>query len=254
MSGVLQGKVAIVTGAAQGIGEEYARGLAAEGAAVTIADVNADKGEVVAEKLRADGHKAIFVKTDVSDLASVEEMAARTAAEFGGIDLLVNNAMIFYGLPFESIEEMPVERFDRVWSVGVKGTFLATRAVLPYLRKRGGGAIVNQGSTAAYHNSPNRLHYNVTKQAIHGMTKTLANELGKDGVRVNCIAPGATETEALTTGVPADVLQKATAGQAIQRLGQTTDLVGTLIFLLSDQSAMVTGQTIVVDGGVCFAG
>ncbi len=252
--GQLDGKVAIVTGAAQGIGAEYARGLAAAGAAVTVADVNVERGEETAAELRKDGYRALFVRTDVSDLASTEEMARVTAEEFGGIDILVNNAMVFAGLPFESIEEMPVERFDRVWSVGVKGTWLATRAVLPYLRQRGGGAVVNQGSTAAYHNSPRRLHYNVTKQAIHGMTKTLAKELGKDGVRVNCIAPGAIDTEATLTGVPTDILAKAVAGQAIPTQLHTSDLVGTLLFLVSDLSKYVTGQTIIADAGVCFLG
>jgi 3-oxoacyl-[acyl-carrier protein] reductase len=250
----LEGKVAIVTGAAQGIGAEYARGLAAAGASVTVADVNADRGDEVAAALRKDGHRALFVHTDVSDPASTEEMARRTAEEFGGIDILVNNAMVFAGLPFESIEEMPVERFDLVWSVGVKGTWLATRAVLAYMRLRGGGAVVNQGSTAAYHNSPRRLHYNVTKQAIHGMTKTLAKELGKDGVRVNCIAPGAIDTEATLTGVPEDVLSRAVAGQAMARQLHTDDLVGTLLFLVSDQSGPITGQTLIADGGVCFTG
>ncbi|MGX1675513.1 SDR family NAD(P)-dependent oxidoreductase [Streptomyces sp. NPDC055400] len=250
----LQGKVAVVTGAAQGIGAEYARGLAEAGAAVTVADVQSGPGEEVAASLRKDGHRALFVRTDVSDLASVEDMARRTAEEFGGIDILVNNAMIFAGLPFESIEDMPVERFDRVWSVGVKGTFLATRVVLPYLRARGGGSVINQGSTAAYHNSPNRLHYNVTKQAVHGMTKSLAKELGKDGVRVNCIAPGAIDTEATLTGVPADVLTRAVAGQAIGRQLHTGDMVGVLLFLAGDQSAALTGQTLIADGGVCFVG
>jgi len=250
----LQGRVAIVTGAAQGIGAEYARGLAEAGAAVTVADVQAGPGEEVAARLRKDGHQAQFVRTDVTDLASVEEMAARTAEAFGGIDILVNNAMIYAGLPFESIEEMPVERFDRVWAVGVKGTWLTTRAVLPYLRERGGGSVINQGSTAAYHNSPNRLHYNVTKQAIHGMTKTLAKELGKDQVRVNCIAPGAIDTEATLTGVPEEVLSRAVAGQALQRQLHTQDLVGTLLFLAGPASGAVTGQTIIADGGVTFVG
>jgi NAD(P)-dependent dehydrogenase (short-subunit alcohol dehydrogenase family) len=250
----LEGKVAVVTGAAQGIGAEYARGLAEAGAAVTIADVNARGGEDVAAALRKDGHRALFIRTDVSEPDSTEEMARRTAEEFGGIDILVNNAMVFAGLPFESIEEMPVERFDRVWSVGVKGTWLATRAVLPYMRMRGGGSVVNQGSTAAYHNSPRRLHYNVTKQAIHGMTKSLAKELGKDGVRVNCIAPGAIDTEATLSGVPEDVLARAVAGQAMARQLHTGDLVGTLLFLVSDLSGPVTGQTLIADGGVCFVG
>jgi NAD(P)-dependent dehydrogenase (short-subunit alcohol dehydrogenase family) len=250
----LDGKVAIVTGAAQGIGAQYARGLAEAGAAVTIADVNSIRGEEVAAGLRKDGHRALFTHTDVSDLASTQAMARRTAAEFGGIDILVNNAMVFAGLPFESIEEMPVERFDRVWSVGVKGTWLATRAVLPFMRQRGGGAVVNQGSTAAYHNSPRRLHYNVTKQAIHGMTKTLARELGQDGVRVNCIAPGAIDTEATLTGVPQDVLARAVVGQAMARQLHAGDLVGTLLFLVSEASGPITGQTLIADGGVCFTG
>jgi NAD(P)-dependent dehydrogenase (short-subunit alcohol dehydrogenase family) len=251
---LLDGKVAIVTGGGQGIGRDYAHGLAREGAAVVIADINEANAKAVESELTAEGHSALAVATDVSDEDSTQEMARRAAETFGGIDILVNNAAIYHGLPYESIEEMPVDRFDRVMAVAVKGTWLATRAVLPYMRQRGGGAIVNQGSTAAHHHAPRRMHYNVSKVAVHGLTKSLAKELGADNIRVNCIAPGAIDTEATLTGVPKEALDRLATMQLIKRQGHTDDLVEPLLFLVSDRSAFMTGQVLVVDGGVVLQG
>jgi NAD(P)-dependent dehydrogenase (short-subunit alcohol dehydrogenase family) len=251
---LLDGKVAIVTGAGQGIGLDYARGLAREGAAVTVAEINAETGKKAADQLVAEGAKAIFVETDVSSGESTNEMARRTAEEFGGVDILVNNAAIFYGLPFESIEEMPEERFDRVMAVNVKGVWLATRAVLPMMRARGGGVVINQSSVAAYLTNPNRLHYNVAKGAVITMTKALAKELGPDGVRVNAIAPGPVATEATLQGVPKELLEKLAETQCIKRMGDGDDMVGVLVFLASDMSKFMSGQVIIADGGLVMPG
>jgi NAD(P)-dependent dehydrogenase (short-subunit alcohol dehydrogenase family) len=251
---LLQDKVAIVTGAGQGIGEAYAVGLAENGAAVVIADINEKGGQQVADKLTAAGHRAVFVRTDVADEASTTAMAARAVEEFGGIDILVNNAAIYAGLPYEGILEMPVERFDKVMAVAVKGTWLCTRAVVPAMRERGGGSIINQGSTAAYHHTPRRMHYNVSKVAVHGLTKSLAKELGADNIRVNCIAPGAVDTEATLSGVPGEVLARLSDMQLVKRQGHVDDMVGPLLFLASDQSAFMSGQVVVVDGGVVLNG
>ncbi|MGH7859470.1 MAG: SDR family NAD(P)-dependent oxidoreductase, partial [Candidatus Binatia bacterium] len=144
------------------------------------------------------------------------------------------------------------ERFDRVMAVNVKGVWLATRAVLPHMRKRGGGAVMIQSSLAAYVGSPNRLHYNTSKAALIGMTKALARELAPDGVRVNCLAPGAIGTDATLQGVPKEILGNLAKTQLIKRLGTEADLVGPMLFLVSGMSAFMTGQVMVVDGGVFF--
>lgn len=251
---LLENKVAIVTGAGQGIGEAYATGLAEAGAAVVVADINEANGTAVAERLRGAGHRSLFVRTDVADEASTLAMAATAVLEFGGIDVLVNNAAIYAGLPYEGIMEMPVERFDRVMAVAVKGTWLCTRAVVPSMRERGGGSIINQGSTAAYHHTPRRMNYNVSKVAVHGLTKSLAKELGADGIRVNCIAPGAVDTEATLSGVPSEVLARLSDMQLVKRQGHVEDMVGPLLFLASDQSGFMSGQVLVVDGGVVLSG
>ncbi|MGH7899766.1 MAG: SDR family NAD(P)-dependent oxidoreductase [Candidatus Binatia bacterium] len=249
---LVEGKVAIVTGAGRGIGLEYAKALAREGARVGVAEVDADGGRAAERAIRDAGGEALFVETDVSSLPSTEAMARAVAERFGGIDVLVNNAAIYAGLPFESIEAMPPERFDRVMAVNVKGVWLATRACLPYMRKRGGGAVMIQSSLAAYVGSPNRLHYNTSKSALIGMTKALARELAPDGIRVNCLAPGAIGTEATLQGVPKEILENLAKTQCVKRLGTEADLVGPMLYLVSSMSTFMTGQVMVVDGGVFF--
>jgi NAD(P)-dependent dehydrogenase (short-subunit alcohol dehydrogenase family) len=251
---LLEGKVAVVTGAGQGIGLEYALALAREGAAVTVAEINASTGQAAADQIVAEGGTALFVETDVSSVASTEAMAARSAKELGGIDILVNNAAIFYGLPFESIEEIPEARWDQVMAVNVKGVWLTTRAVVPEMRRRGGGTIVNQSSVAAYLTNPNRLHYNVAKGAVNTMTKALAKELGPDNIRVNAIAPGAIGTEATLTGVPMELLEKVAQAQCIKRVGEGADLTGVLLFLVTDMSRFMSGQIVIADGGSVMLG
>ena len=243
-----QDKVAVVTGAAQGIGEAYARALAAQGAAVVVADLNAEAGEVVAKSIRADGGKAVFARTDVSSHESAAAMAATTVEEYGGIDLLVNNAAIYGAMQFDLLISVDWDYYKKFMSVNLDGALVMTRAVYPEMQKRGGGAIVNQSSTAAYLYSG---FYGLAKTGINGLTQQLAHELGGMNIRVNAIAPGPTDTEATRTQA-GDAAKELVKGLAIKRMGQPDDMVGACLFLLSDEAAWVTGQILAVDGGQVF--
>jgi 3-oxoacyl-[acyl-carrier protein] reductase len=243
------GKVAIVTGAAQGIGEAYVRALAAEGAAVVVADVNADKGTLVAKDIAAGGGRALFVEADVSSPESTQAMAEAAAAEFGGIDLLVNNAAIYGGMKLDVLVNVDWDYYKKFMGVNLDGALLCTRAVLPHMQKRGGGAIVNQSSTAAWLYSG---FYGLAKVGINGLTQQLAHELGWSNIRVNAIAPGPTDTEATRTVVHPDYIDKLTERLALKRLGQPEDMVGACLFLLSDEARWITGQILNVDGGQVF--
>jgi NAD(P)-dependent dehydrogenase (short-subunit alcohol dehydrogenase family) len=248
MSKRFENKVVVVTGAAQGIGEAYARALAAEGAAVVVADVNAEAGELVAKAIEADGGRAIFVQCDVSSAESAEAMAARTVEEFGGIDGLVNNAAIYGTMQFDLLITVDWDYYKKFMSVNMDGALVVTRAVYPHLQKRGGGSIVNQSSTAAYLYSG---FYGLAKTGVNGLTQQLAHELGGMKIRVNAIAPGPTDTAATRTQA-GDAAKELVKGLAIKRMGQPEDMVGACLFLLSDESAWVTGQILAVDGGQTF--
>jgi NAD(P)-dependent dehydrogenase (short-subunit alcohol dehydrogenase family) len=241
-------KVVIVTGAAQGIGEAYARALAAEGASVVVADVNAEAGEKVAAAINETGGRAIFVHTDVSSAESANAMAERTVAEFGGIDGLVNNAAIYGTMQFDLLITVDWDYYKKFMSVNMDGVLVVTRAVWKHLQARGGGSIVNQSSTAAYLYSG---FYGLAKTGVNGLTQQLAHEVGGMGIRVNAIAPGPTDTEATRTQA-GDAAKDLVKGLALKRMGQPEDMVGACLFLLSDESSWVTGQIIAVDGGQTF--
>jgi NAD(P)-dependent dehydrogenase (short-subunit alcohol dehydrogenase family) len=243
-------KVAVVTGAAQGIGEAYARALAAEGAAVVVADLNEESGNRVAKEIEAAGGTAVFVRTDVSDHASAAAMADATIAAYGGIDLLVNNAAIYGDMRFDLLVTVDWDYYRRFMSVNMDGALVMTRACYPHMQARGGGAIVNQSSTAAYLYSG---FYGLAKVGVNGLTQQLAHELGGMNIRVNAIAPGPTDTEATRTQA-GDAAKELVKGLAIKRMGRPDDLVGACLFLLSDEAAWVTGQILAVDGGQVFRG
>ncbi|HET9499101.1 MAG TPA: SDR family oxidoreductase [Marmoricola sp.] len=247
MTGRFDGKVAVVTGAAQGIGEAYARALAAEGAAVVVADLSV-RGKDVVEAITADGGRATFVETDVSDPASAEAMARRAVDELGGIDLLVNNAAIYGDMQFDLLVTVDWDYYRRFMAVNLDGALVMTRACLPHLQARGGGAIVNQSSTAAWLYAG---FYALAKVGINGLTQQLAHELGGMGVRVNAIAPGPTDTEA-TRKQAGDASKELVKGLALKRMGTPADMVGACLFLLSDEAAWITGQILNVDGGQVF--
>lgn len=243
MSKRFEDKVAIVTGSAGGIGEAYARALAAEGARVVIADMDADKGEVVAKDL---GDAALFVRTDVSDPAAAEAMAAATVERFGGIDLLVNNAAIYGGMQLDTLLTVDWDYYRRFMAVNMDGALVVTRACYKHISRRGGGAIVNQSSTAAWLYAG---FYGLAKVGINGLTQQLAAELGGRNIRVNAIAPGPIDTEATRTVVPAEMIDDIVNGLSLKRRGTPQDLVGMCLFLLSDEAAWITGQIFNVDGG-----
>ena len=243
-----EGKTAIVTGAARGIGEAYARGLAAEGAAVVVADLAEESGEEVAAGIVKDGGRAVFVRTDVSDSASATAVAERAVAEFGGLDLLVNNAAIYGDMAFDLLLTVDWEYYRRFMAVNLDGALVMTRASYRHMKRRGGGAIVNQSSTAAWLYSG---FYGLAKVGVNGLTQQLAHELGGMGIRVNAIAPGPTDTEA-TRRQAGDAAQALVSAAALKRLGQPADLVGACLYLLSDDASWVTGQILCVDGGQVF--
>jgi len=254
----LQGKVAIVTGAARGIGRAYAHGLASAGAAVVMADIREEEGQEAARAIETGGGRAIFVGTDVTDPESTVGLATTAHREFGGIDILVNNAAVFAGLSRAPLTELPVERWKRVMDVNVTGAWLCMRAVVPYMQDRGGGTVVNQASIAAYGmHGGGMLDYATSKTAVIGLTKSAAKELGADGIRVNAICPGGVSTEAaleLAGGDPTLIERLALEGQLLHHVIGPDDMVGPLLFLVSDASKFMTGQTIVFDGGRFFLG
>jgi 3-oxoacyl-[acyl-carrier protein] reductase len=251
VTGRLAGKVAIVTGGGHGIGKAYALGLAREGAKVVIAEIDGKAAEAAAAELKRQGFEAIAVRTDVADRLSVEAMAARAVEAFGQIDILVNNAAIFATIPMSRspFDEIEIEEWDRMMAVNLRGTWLASRAVVAQMRKRGYGKIINISSGTALKGSASRIHYVTSKAGVLGFTRTLARELGKDGICVNCVAPGSTLSEENPNEGIVKMRSAAAGERAIQRVQTPEDLVGAIVFFASPESDFITGQTLVVDGG-----
>jgi 3-oxoacyl-[acyl-carrier protein] reductase len=239
-------KIAIVTGAGQGIGEAYAKALAAAGASVVVAELNESQGKRVAAEIGAAGGAARFVHVDVASPESTRAMAAATIDAFGGIDFLVNNAAIYHGMQIAPLLAVDWDYYKRFMDVNMHGALLCVRACYEAMAQRGGGAIVNQSSTAAWMAIG---YYGIAKLALNGLTQSLARELGPHNIRINAIAPGPTDTEATRTIVPEPILKQLLAQMPLSRMGTPADLVGTCLFLLSDASAWMTGQVLNVDGG-----
>ena len=243
---LLDQQTIIVTGAATGIGQAFALGAAAQGANVVVADMNA-ADETVA-LVEGAGGKALALRVDVADDASVRAMAEAALRRFGRIDGLINNAAYFREVVLTPFEDLDPVQWDRIFAVNVKGVWQCCKAVLPAMRERKSGAIVNIASVVAVAGQPGYLHYVATKGAVLAMTKGLAKECGPHGVRVNVIAPGFVITDA-TKNRPIEWQQSFLKARAIPREQKPEDLVGTALYLLSDLAGFVTGQTIVVDGG-----
>ena len=239
-----KGKVAVVTGAAQGIGEGYANGLAALGASVVVADINRERGERVAAQLQREGHDALFVAVDVGSETSAAALVETVKARYGRIDYLVNNAALFGKLDFNPLMSVDLGYLNKVISVNMLGAVVMTRACVPLMAS--GSAIVNQSSTAAWMNMD---YYSFTKLATNGITCVLARELGPKGIRVNAIAPGPTDTQALRDKVPQAYIDMMVAQMPLARLGTPQDLLKALAFLLSDDAGWITGLVMTVDGG-----
>lgn len=246
----LSGRSVVVTGAAGGLGRAFALSFAGAGARVGVADRDAAGARETVALVERTGGRAVALEVDVSDLASTEAMAARAAQTLGGIDALVNNAGVYATLTRKPFFEIPVEEWDRVMAVNLKGPFLCARALLPHMRGRG-AAIVNVASATVYSGSPMWMHYVASKGGVIAMTRVMAKELGGDDITVNALAPGFTLTEA-SLGMMENAAAYGVERGAIKRAGVPEDIVGAALFLASPHARFVTGQTLIVDGGRQF--
>ena len=247
--GVLDGRVSIVTGGAQGLGRVYCLGLAAEGSAVVVADVQ--DGSALAAEISAAGGQALAVRADVSDPAATAALADRAVQRFGRIDALVNNAAYFKHATRGPFDAIGVAEWDRAFAVNVRGTWLCCRAVYPHMRRQGYGKIVNISSNTPYKGVPGFLHYTSSKSAIIGLTRALAREVGGDGIAVNTVAPDFIPDEEMARTRAAEAA--VVVGQrCFQRTQTPEDMVGLVVFLAGPGSDFITGQSFLVNGGALF--
>ena len=249
--GLMDGKVVVVTGGGNGIGRAYCQGIAKEGGAVVVADIDGTAAEGVVKAIADSGGKALGVEVDVANSASCQQMAKKALASFDKIDGLINNAAIFMSVPVTKggWQEIDEQEWDRVMAVNVKGLWLTSRAVVPAMQQRKQGSIVNISSNMAFNGGLTMMHYVTSKAAVVGFSRVLARELGADNIRVNTLAPGATMSEEKATEQALKNYERSASTRILKRIEQPEDLVGTALYLLSDLSTFVTGQTILVNGG-----
>jgi 3-oxoacyl-[acyl-carrier protein] reductase len=245
----LKGSVVIITGGGKGIGKVYAEAFAKAGAKVVAADIDGTAAQAVASAIAADGGEAVGLATDVSDADAVDRMAQVAIERFSRIDVLINNASLMSALPRRSWLEIPVEEWDRVMAVNLRGMFLCCRAVFPAMQQQGRGKIVNISSSRVFEGTPLRLHYTSSKAGVVGFTRALAREVGIHGITVNAVSPGNTLSETQVASSSSQYLATRVEGRAIPRAQVPADLVGAVMFLSSAASDFMTGQTLNVDGG-----
>ncbi len=245
----LTGRVVIVTGGGRGIGKVYAQALAEAGARVAIGDIAAEEVQDTAREINDGGGEAIALATDIADEAACNSLAAAAVDTYGGIDALINNASLMSALERRPWHKIPVEEWDRVMAVNLRGMFLCCQAVYPHMKERGGGKIVNISSSRFWEGSPGRLHYSTSKAGVIGFTRSLAREVGTDNIAVNAITPGFTLSDTQEATTTPEHIEASLKGRTFQRAQMPDDLVGTVMFLLSEASDYITGQTINVDGG-----
>ncbi len=245
----LKDKTAIITGGAQGLGKAYAKRLSEEGAKVVVADIL--DGKALQQEIEEKGGEALALYTDVSDEQSIEEMVSKTIERFGRIDILINNAAVFATIKLKPFFEISAQEWDQLMQVNLKGTFLCCKAVYPQMKKQGSGKIINVSSGTFFKGMPYFIHYVTSKGGIIAFSRALAREIGNDGISVNVIAPGYTLSDALLeTPMLDEKMNTAMLGtRCFKRDELPEDLTGTIVFLASDESDFITGQTIVVDGG-----
>ncbi len=245
----IAGRTVIVTGGGKGIGKVYAEEFAKAGAQVVAADIDAAAAKAVADRLAADGHAALGLGVDIANEQAAQAMTQATLDRFGAIDILINNASLMSVLPRRSWLEIPIDEWDRVMEVNLRGTFLCCRAAFPAMKAQGHGKIVNISSSRFFEGTPNRLHYTTSKAGVIGFTRALAREVGAFGITVNAVAPGLTASDTQVQSTSGNYLAARGSGRAIDRVQVPDDLVGAVMFLASPASDFMTGQTLLVDGG-----
>jgi 3-oxoacyl-[acyl-carrier protein] reductase len=245
----LTGRTVIITGGGKGIGKVYSQEFAKAGARVVAADIDGAAAKSLAEALAAQGFETVGLATDIASEESTNAMAQAALERFGAIDVLVNNASLMSVLPRRSWLEIPVEEWDRVMAVNLRGMFLATRAVFPAMQAQKRGKIVNISSSRFFEGTPNRLHYTTSKAGVIGFTRALAREVGEFGITVNAVAPGVTLSDTQVASSSGNYLGTRLSGRTIDRPQYPEDLVGAVMFLSSAASDFMTGQTLLVDGG-----
>jgi len=245
----LAGRTVVITGGGKGIGKVYVEEFAKAGARVVAADVDGAAAKSVAEASSAQGLQVLGLATDIASEDSTKAMAAAALERFGSIDVLINNASLMSVLPRRSWLEIPVEEWDRVMAVNLRGMFLASRAVFPAMQAQKRGKIVNISSSRFFEGTPNRLHYTTSKAGVIGFTRALAREVGEFGITVNAVAPGVTLSETQVASSSGNYLGTRLSGRTIDRPQYPEDLVGAVMFLSSAASDFMTGQTLLVDGG-----
>jgi 3-oxoacyl-[acyl-carrier protein] reductase len=242
-------KVTIITGAGQGIGRVFAHKFAEEGAKVVIAEYNEATGKTVVDEITSKGNEAWFVKTDVADEKDTQAMAKGVVDKYGNIDVLINNAAIFATLGFKPFDKIPIEEWDRVMAVNLRGLWLCCKAVVPYMKAQKKGKIINTSSSAWDTGRPFYLHYITSKAGVVGFTRGLAKEVGEWNINVNCVSYAGIITEVERESVPPDAQKMVLSQQCIKRLQVPEELVGTVMFLASEDSDYLSGQTIHPNGG-----
>jgi 3-oxoacyl-[acyl-carrier protein] reductase len=251
MSPVLQDKVAIITGGGRGIGRAFALRFAEEGAKIMIPDISLERAEAVVKEIKAKGGEAAAMLTDISDESATQKMAEEVIKQFGKVDILVNNAAIWFGINITPWDGWSVEQWDNIFDVNVKGTWLCCKAIAPLMIKQAKGKIINIASNVARVPAAQHfLPYSCSKGAVYTLTHALARALGPSGINVNAIGPGYTASEASLGQVNSDkIFELATSEQSLTRREEPIDLVGTAVFLASADSDFICGQVIFVDGG-----
>lgn len=248
----LAGLVCLVTGGGQGIGSAFAHGFASAGASVVVADLNIENARAVADEITASGGEAIYCEVDVSDEPSVENAVRDALDAYGRIDVLLSGAAVFSTLTMKPFTDISATEWRSVIDVNLTGTFLCAKAVAAPMRAQGSGTIISISSTTVLSGRPDYLHYVTSKAGVIGMTRSLARELGADGITVNAIMPGSVDTGIIRDSARPDAVEKIIDGQSIKRRLVPNDIVGAAIFLASPAAGAITGQTLVIDGGMNF--
>lgn len=244
--GILDKKVVIVTGGANGLGKAYCLGLAEEGAGVVVADIMEKEARAVADEIKAAGGQAIAVKADVTSEEDTIRMADETVKKFGRIDVLVNNAGFYHGMSRGPFNEIPLAEWDKMMNVSAKGTWLCAKAVFPQMKKQGKGKIINVASEACFAPTKGLVHYTAAKSAVIGITRVLAGELGQYNICANVIAPGVIDTPATRSYLNMEKMDASSVPMG--RFGKPEDTVGAVVFFASDGSDFISGQTLLIDG------